>query len=151
MLNDNKIQITLADRVRKFSDIMAISASTLCFFHCLFTPVAMILLPVLGANALDNEYFHKFMLFLVLPSTAVAVSLGCRRHKDLLVVLLGAAGFILLLSGFFVGNAVAGDYGEILLTIAGGVILVSGHIRNFMLCREESCIHENISENEHKT
>lgn len=147
MLNDTKMQIILADRIRKFSDIMAISASTLCFFHCLFTPVAMIFLPILGVNALDSEYFHKIMLFLVLPSTAVAVSLGCRRHKDVLVILLGAAGFILLLSGLFVGNAVAGEHGEILFTITGGFILVAGHIRNFMLCREQNCEHENISDN----
>lgn len=143
---NQQVQIT-AERIQKLADIMSISASTLCFFHCLFTPVALIFLPILGANALDNEHFHKFMLFLVLPSTAVAVSLGCRRHKDVLVVLLGVAGFILLLTGFFVGNAVAGEYGEILFTIAGGLILISGHVRNFMLCREDNCKHDNFSEN----
>lgn len=144
---NQQVRIT-AERIQKLADIMAVSASTLCFFHCLFTPVALIFLPILGTNALDNEYFHKFMLFLVLPSTAVAVSLGCRRHKDVLVVLFGVAGFILLLAGLFIGNTVAGEFGEILFTIAGGLILVSGHVRNFMLCMEDNCKHDDFSENQ---
>lgn len=137
-----------AENLRKFADVMAISASTLCFFHCLFTPVALIFLPLLGANVLNNEYFHRLMLFLVLPSTAVAVSLGCKRHKDISVLILGIVGFLLLLSGVFIGNSVSGEHGEIMFTTAGGFLLVSGHIRNFLLCREDYCEHDNISGNE---
>lgn len=148
MRNNNEPHITSSDIIQKFADIMAISVSTLCFFHCLIAPVTLIFLPILGANVLNNEYFHKFMIFLVLPSTAVAVSVGCKRHKDALVLLLGVIGFMLLLSGVFIANAVAGDYGEIIFTTAGGLMLVSGHIRNFMLCREDYCEHNIFSGNE---
>ncbi len=41
---------------------------------------------------LDDESFHRTILWLVVPSSLLAFGLGCRRHRDPRVLLLGALG-----------------------------------------------------------
>lgn len=128
-------------QIRKFTDLVAISFSALCFIHCLFTPVALILVPIFGSAALEGEFFHRFMLLLILPASFIALFLGCRRHKDISVMILGIAGFSLLVFSAYLGEQTVGDTGEKVLTSAGGLTMVLGHLRNFRLCRDDACEH----------
>ena len=57
-------------------DKAAIGLSLLCVAHCLLTPIAIVMLPALGATFLEDERFHYALLFLVLPTSLV--SLGPR-------------------------------------------------------------------------
>lgn len=77
-------------------DTLAISVSVVCAVHCLVTPVLIIALPVLAATFWVDENFHLWMIGLVLPTSAVAVFLGCRRHKDRAVLALSVMGLVLL-------------------------------------------------------
>ena len=57
--------------------------------------------------------------------------------KDFNVIMLGILGLGFLLAGAFVATG----YGEYILTFIGAFIIISGHLRNFRLCRKEGCEH----------
>lgn len=129
MMNQAKIQ--------RFTDYTSISLAGLCAAHCFLTPAALILFPVVGSTFLSEEIFHELMLLLVVPASVIAIFLGCRRHKDLNVIMLGVLGLCFLLVGAFAATG----YEESVLTFIGAFIMVSGHLRNFRLCREDGCEH----------
>lgn len=120
-------------------DIIAVSLSGLCAIHCLFTPLALILFPVIAGSLFASEDFHLFMLWVILPTSGLAIALGCRNHKDIAVLLLGLGGLSLLIVSAFWGHTWVGETGERLLTLAGGLIMATGHVRNYRLCRNNHC------------
>lgn len=124
-------------RLRKLTDYASISLAGICAVHCLLAPVALILLPVMGSAFLFSELFHELMILLVIPSSSVAIFLGCRRHKDAFVVFLGVCGLCLLVAGAFGAEG----YRETALTLAGAFVMVFGHARNFWLCSKAGCRH----------
>lgn len=75
--------------VQRPLDRLAIALAGLCLVHCLLTPIALVLFPMLAATSVADEQFHTMLLWLVLPASLVALALGCRRHKDHLVISLG--------------------------------------------------------------
>lgn len=78
--------------MHKFADVLAISCSGLCAVQCVFTPAALILVPVFGAGVMADEAFHRAILWLVLPASVLVLALGCFRHKDRGVALFGLLG-----------------------------------------------------------
>lgn len=70
--------------------------SVICGIHCLVTPFLLVALPILGRSFWVDESFHIWMLALVIPTTALAVLSGCRRHKDRWVIASAAIGVSLL-------------------------------------------------------
>ena len=84
-----------------------------------------------------EEVFHKFLLLMVIPSSAVAIFLGCRCHKDSMVIMLGTAGLSFLLIGAFAVREAS--FQELFFTIVGSFMMIFGHFRNFRLCRKDSC------------
>ena len=124
-------------KIQKFTDCTSISLAGICVVHCFLLPVGLILFPVVGSTFLFEEIFHELILFLVIPASVIAISLGCRKHKDFSVVMLGVLGLCFLLAGAFAATG----YQESALTLIGALIMASGHLRNFRLCREDSCEH----------
>lgn len=92
--------------------------------------------------------------------------LGCRRHKDKTVKRIAIAGICLLIAGAILGDPWFGvlwvkmlkiqflkglmhimvamqlQLWERILTIAGGLLLIISHTRNYYLCRHTHCEHE---------
>ncbi len=124
-------------RLQKLTDYTSISLAGICVVHCFLMPVALVLFPVVGSTFVVEEIFHEMMLFLVIPASVVALFLGCRHHKDFNVIMLGILGLSFLLAGAFVATG----YGEYILTFIGAFIIISGHLRNFRLCRKDGCDH----------
>lgn len=122
-------------RIQRLTDYTSMSLAAICAVHCFLTPVALILFPVVGSTFVSDEIFHEFILLLVIPASVVAIFLGCRRHKDFNVIMLGVLGLGLLLAGAFMATG----YGEYVFTFIGAFILISGHLRNFRLCRKDGC------------
>ncbi len=143
-------------------DSFAVGMSTLCAVHCLLTPIVIVAAPVLAASFWARHDFHLWMVLLVLPMTATAVFLGCRKHKDRAVLIASAAGLSLLIAiaiyeAFFSTPAAQGAQshcahctttdtpspftGAVLANLVGGTLLASVHIRNFWLCRKARCTH----------
>ncbi|MCP8900772.1 MerC domain-containing protein [Gilvimarinus xylanilyticus] len=117
------------------TDKLAITLSLACAIHCLALPLLLALLPSLAALALDHESFHFWMVVAVIPSSLYALTLGCKKHRRVRVLLLGTIGLTLLVLAVALGEARIGEAGEKLLTLAGATCVALGHWMNFRLCR----------------
>ena len=117
-------------------DKIAISFSVVCALHCLLLPIAVIFLPAISATFLGSEDFHKTLLYFVIPSSIIALSLGCKMHGKYEVYSYGVIGIGTLLFASFFGHDYLGEIGEILFTLIGAVIVSLGHYKNQKLCAE---------------
>ena len=120
-------------------DNLAISLSVLCALHCLLLPIVIIFLPAISATFVGSEYFHKTMLYFVIPSSVIALSLGCKMHGKYHVYLYGLIGILTLLIAAFFAHDYFGENGETILTLLGASIVSFGHFKNQKLCAE--CCH----------
>ena len=129
-------------RVRTIADWLDIAASTTCAVHCILLPTLLVTGVVLPASLLGDEAFHKAMLWLILPAAIVAFGIGCWRHKDQRVLVLGMIGLTGMVLSATVLHDVVGEAGERIATLVSAAILVYAHYRNFRLCRSNDCAHE---------
>ncbi len=120
-------------------DKAAIGLSLVCVVHCLVTPVAIALLPVLGTTFLDDERFHYGILFLVLPFSLIALGMGYRKHHRAGIVLTGLFGLCVLFLILILGEEVIGELGEKVTTVIGTLILAFAHVRNYLHCKNHEC------------
>lgn len=134
--------VLAAPPARALMDRLAIGLSGVCAIHCLITPLILVALPVAAGTWLGGESFHLWLLVLILPLSTTALTLGCRRHKDRAVMLLGAAGMALLVLAVLFGSGWLGERGERVLTLTGSAALIAGHVRNFRQCRASACAHD---------
>ena len=141
-------------------DSLAISMSVVCAVHCLLTPILIITFPILATTLWVHEDFHLWMLLLVLPTTSLAVFLGCRKHRDKFVVGLSSIGLACLFAvsmyeTFFHLNPSLQQGAHCVhcaqanlfnasnfINVMGGVFLASAHVRNYRLCRRLRCSHD---------
>jgi len=123
-------------------DKLAVSTSAICAVHCLSLPLLIGFFPALGATIFGQEAFHVWLLWLVIPLSAVALTMGCRTHKDWTVALLGVAGLAMLIIAAALGHGVLGEFGERIATLLGATAIAAGHLRNYALCRRVNCAHE---------
>ncbi|MGL5079335.1 MAG: MerC domain-containing protein [Waterburya sp.] len=126
-------------RVQRLMDKTAIALSTACAIHCLLLPILIIILPILSTTFLGDESFHHLMLWLVLPTSVFAISQGCRRHKDRLVLVFGSLGLMILFGTAMFGEQVLNEDSERIATVLGAMSLVFGHYRNYSRCLRSKC------------
>ena len=117
-------------------DKIAISFSVVCALHCLLLPIAIIFLPSISATFLGTEDFHKTLLYFVIPSSIIALSLGCKMHGKYEVYSYGFFGIGALLFASFFGHDYFGEVGEVSLTLLGAGIVSLGHYKNQKLCAD---------------
>ena len=122
-------------------DRSAIVLSMICVVHCLALPVAIIMLPALSAYWFADENFHLLLLYLVLPTSVIALGLGCRRHRMFKMMLWGSAGLLCLTVAALLGHDRLGELGEKGLTLLGAGLVVVAQIYNFRNCRQSQCAH----------
>ena len=121
-------------------DKAAIGISALCVAHCLLLPIGLSLLPsVVIIGILNDELFHSLLIFLILPTSLVALSLGCKLHRSWLVFLLGAVGLSILVLTALFAHDLLGEQLEKAATILGAVLIAASHAQNFRLCRRKEC------------
>ncbi|MEL0081867.1 MAG: MerC domain-containing protein [Gammaproteobacteria bacterium] len=126
--------------LQALSDKSAVGLSLLCTIHCLAMPLALALLPSLAALPLADETFHYWMLFAVLPISAYALTVGCKKHQRYRLLLIGGSGLLIMFFAAFAGHDLLGETGEKTLTVIGALILALGHIWNHRLCqRQDRC------------
>jgi hypothetical protein len=131
-------------------DQFAILLSGVCLVHCLITPILITLLPIISMSALvEDLIFHKLMLWLVLPTSCVALFLGCRQHKFFSIAATGALGLGILIAVAFFGHQWFGIGGEKIATTVGGLILAASHYLNFRACQNVSCEDRNCATEHH--
>jgi len=131
---DQKLDSVVLDR-------MAIILSGTCMAHCLILPVLITLFPIVQGSLLEEEHFHALFLVFVLPTSLIALFIGCRKHKDLLTAVLGTIGLTILTLAAFWGHDWLGLTWERIVTTTGGGILALGHLSNYKHCRSVDCQH----------
>lgn len=126
--------------LQAFTDRAAISLSMLCALHCLAFPLLIVLLPSIAALELDGEAFHLWMLAAVVPTSAYAITMGCRQHRRYRLVIFGLIGMFFMISAVALGEAFLGSITETwekVLTLIGAGTLALGHAWNYRLCRHQ--------------
>ena len=123
-------------------DSIAVFCSALCIIHCLALPVFLTILPAINLYFVDDQAFHLILLVVVLPVSILALSLGCRRHKDGLTIIVGSAGLLLITIAAVFGHTLIDQTNEKAVTSFGSLILACAHIRNYQICRKSNCSHE---------
>lgn len=132
----------MSEKTQTLSDKAAIGLSALCIVHCLVLPIALTLLPTLASLPIADESFHKLLLVAIIPSSLLAVVIGCRKHRSMQVAALCGTGIALLIGAVLFGHDMLGEIGEKALTAVGSIFLILGHIQNHRLCKKSTCCDE---------
>ena len=127
------------DELGSALDGVAVAMSVACILHCLLAPVLIVLFPILGSSLFADHQFHALLLIFIIPTSMLALYLGCRQHGDGSVLWLGMSGICVLAVAAVLGPEILSINGEKLMTGAGGVILATGHVQNFRRCRAIRC------------
>ena len=122
-------------------DKSAIGLSVLCLLHWLALPLALVTSFSFSALWVADESFHQLLVFLVLPTSFLALALGCKKHRTWVVPAWGMCGITLLIIAALFGHDWVGEIGEKLLTFIGSILVMVGHVLNFRLCRSNACSH----------
>jgi len=142
-------------------DKFGILLSGVCMIHCLVTPVLVTLVPVLSLNVWVEDFlFHQLMLWLVIPTSCIALFLGCRKHKKLSIVgcrkhkklsivATGIVGITVLLFVAFFGHDLLDESMEKVVMTIGGLIVAASHYLNFRACQSITCSTENCATEHH--
>jgi hypothetical protein len=125
--------------MQKIIDNLGITISSICAIHCVLLPAIFIIAPY---SFLASHEFHEALVYFILPCAAIAFILGCRKHGDLRVAIMGTLGVMLLASSLlfhevFHSEEHSEELITILITIAGSVMLILSHLRNRKLCLQE--------------
>lgn len=118
------------------ADRLAIGLSMLCALHCLALPLATALLPSLLGMGLEDESFHIWLVIVVIPLSAFALTLGCAKHQHRGVLYTGMLGLAILCLAPLLGHDLLGEMGERVITLAGSILIALSHVTNFRLCRQ---------------
>ena len=125
--------------MQKIIDNLGITVSSVCAIHCLLLPAIFLIAPY---SFLASHEFHETLIYFILPCAAIAFILGCRKHGDVRVAIMGTLGLMLLASSLLFHDIFhAEEHSEelitVLISIAGSVMLILSHLRNRKLCLQE--------------
>ena len=120
------------------ADKFAIGLSLMCTVHCFATPVILALLPSFAVLQINGEQFHLWVLAVVLPTSLLALSLGCKKHKRTRYMACGVVGLAFLIIAVLLGQEEA----EKVLTLIGSAFIALAHWFNYQQCfkkNNENC------------
>ena len=120
------------------ADKFAIGLSLMCTVHCFATPVILALLPSFAVLQINGEQFHLWVLAAVLPTSLLALSLGCKKHKRTRYMACGVVGLAFLIIAVLLGQEEA----EKALTLIGSAFIALAHWFNYQQCfkkNNETC------------
>lgn len=128
MSSINGLRGGAASRRQRMLDGFAVTASVLCLIHCLLLPMLLVALPVLAAMLEVPESFHAAAFIVAVPTSALALLSGYRRHRAVHPAIVAFAGLALLGTGAF---AVESENLERAISSIGAVLLAIGHVWNW--------------------
>ena len=145
-ISTNQISIGMS----RWLDKLAIFLSGICVLHCLITPIALTILPLVAANGmLEDVLFHKAILWIVLPTSIIALFIGCLKHRDIFIVGSGVIGMLLLIIIAFFAHDLFTPLQERVLTSIAGLILAYSHVLNYRSCQNLTCDDNDCSSKHH--
>jgi hypothetical protein len=117
-------------KVPTWADYSGVAVSSLCAIHCVVTPVLAAVLP--QVDYFHSSWVHGVFLLLVVPLAVYAFIKCYGEHGRTLPSVLGGIGLLLLSSFALLGTA---DQWETVLTVAGSLFLITGHLLNLRFCK----------------
>lgn len=121
------------------TDKAAMSLSLICVAHCFFAPSFIILTSAFASFTVDNEFIHKFILFVAVPVSVYALYAGYKNHREISFIPIGAIGLISLILAVSFGEMLLGEIGEKSMTLIGSILVAYAHLKNHQLCKELDC------------
>ena len=119
-------------RLVNLADRSAVFLSLLCAVHCLVLPIILIAVPTITSlTVFNDERFHVWLLFAVIPISIFAVLLGYFHHRSWPIVIIAAVGMTILIIVALLGHQVFGETGEVVASVVGSLLVAYGHIKNF--------------------
>ncbi|EWH08447.1 MerC-like membrane protein [Catenovulum agarivorans DS-2] len=117
-------------------DKVGVAATSLCALHCIFLPVLLPLLPLLGLSVVAEETFEHFVLAASMLIGFIALFTGFHRYHRKLYPF-----YSLALGGFvYASKDVLGEAYEPLVVTVGAILIILAHILNMRLCKScRSC------------
>ena len=124
--------------MQKILDNIGITISAACAIHCVLLPAILIIAPY---SFFASHEFHETLIYFILPFAAIAFYLGCRKHGDYKVLLMGVTGIVLLATSLIIHEVFhseqhSEEFLSVLITIGGSLTLIFSHLRNAKLCRQ---------------
>lgn len=113
-------------------DMISIGASLACMVHCVLLPVLFTTLPLFGIEILENIWLELLTIAVSMAVGGWALWKGYRHtHGRAVVLAWFAAGMLLMIAGNFTG----GGPWEMAAKLAGAVLIITAHIRNWKWSR----------------
>jgi hypothetical protein len=116
-------------------DRVGIVTSTLCFVHCVATPVVLSLSAVSSHFLPSEEHTHRLLAVFVTILGALATGFGYRAHRRKRVLGAVLLGLLLICSGAYFGDLLPSHASEVAITLAGSCCMIIAHRMNHTFCR----------------
>ncbi len=131
-------------------DKFAILLSGICLVHCLVAPLALTLIPIFSLTTfVEDVVFHRLMLWVVVPTSIVALFIGCKKHRLWSIALSGVFGIGILFAVAFLGHDHISVGAEKVATSIGGLLLALSHYLNYKACQSITCESSNCTQEHH--
>jgi hypothetical protein len=118
------------------ADRLGIVASSVCFVHCLATPVLVSLSAVYAHFLPTEEHTHRVLAVGVTIIGALALGGGYRKHKKRSILWLMASGLALTCTGAILGDRLSSHWAEVAITLASGSCMIAARRKNHTFCRQ---------------
>lgn len=109
-------------------DGFAVVASVTCMIHCLGLPLLLAALPAFADRIDPGESFHAIVLAFAVPTSAIALVGGWRKHRAFVPLAVGSVGLVLMAVGIVFASR---EILETAITVSGGLLLAGAHIANW--------------------
>ena len=117
-------------RFSTWSDTLGMWTSTLCFLHCLLTPILLSSSAVWAHALPGEESVHRTLAIVVALFGAASLLLGFRKHRKGRVLLLMMLGLGLICCSAWFGNWLPSHAIEVTVTFAGSLCMIAAHRMN---------------------
>ncbi len=117
------------------ADRLGVAASTVCFLHCLLTPVILSLSAVSAHFLPSEERTHRVLAILVATLGGLAFISGYRKHRKLRVPVFMAIGIGLIFAAAWWGDRFPSHWAEVSVTLSGSFFMIAGHRMNHTFCK----------------
>ena len=122
-------------KIRSIADGLGVLGSLTCAAHCLLLPALLVAGSSIPSLLGSEKIFHWMLTGIVIPCAFFAFFIGCKKHRDRWVFALGGIGLATLILIAITGHEVLGEFWERVLMAASSGMLISAHLRNFLLCQ----------------
>jgi hypothetical protein len=124
---------------RSWADTLGVWTSSLCFVHCLLTPVLLSFSAVAAHFLPSEERTHRSLALIVALLGTIALVNGFRTHRRARVILLMAAGLACIFGGAWWGDRLPSHATEVGVTFLGSSLMIAAHRLNHTFCKSCRC------------